>query len=158
MAVRSAEYIPNRTFTKRIVPPMTVVAAVVCGMGAVHAEPPSQYPPVSADTSVPWNEQVWLDLLHRIFRDLRGDEATWSANAHSAESAMNLITQQYVSGVVYPAPDDPSAGDLWDAIRSAACMVRTAPATLNDGTVEAFLKTITCEWIDLGGYPGDLGC
>lgn len=161
MAGSNTEYTPNARASKsKWIWALSALALVFpAGSGIL---PQSSVHAAEASLSVAgpngWDDLTFMGYLQLIYRILGGDPAVWSSRATSVNAAMELVDQQYLDSVTYPAKGDPSYDNLMDAIRSASCMLKAAPLSLDPVTIGMFLKTITCEWIDMGLFPGDLGC
>jgi hypothetical protein len=108
-------------------------------------------------TAPEWNPIEFWGYCRIIWLLCGGDADYFEANATSPESAMRLVNELYVQ--IGAVPDDLTLLEqtqLRTALTDAEAMLRIAPP-MDETLVRAFLKTVSGMWVDLGGYPGDLG-
>jgi hypothetical protein len=105
-----------------------------------------------------WNYSLFIECLRRIWESMGGDPGVFASLATTPDAAMTLVISQYdlVGTPTYLSPQEQMA--FMQDMSNAACELRQRPANVNEATSAEFLKVVTSMWIDLGGYPGDLGC
>jgi hypothetical protein len=116
--------------------------------------------PLNARTADPdWDTSTFLERLRVLYLAMGGNCMAPGLASTTPDVAMSLVITQYsVSG----APLGLGGADLADfmgELSDTVCQLRTAPASVRSSpTAILYLKVASAIWIDLGGFPGDLGC
>ena len=148
-----------RTTRNRHQARVIALVAVLAASPAIAARPASAEVPIEglSSTAPEWNFAQFWGYLWTIWTICGGDAAYFEARATSPESAMRLVNELYVQ--IGSVPDDltlEEQTELRAALTDAEAMLRVAPL-MEQSLVRDFLKTLSDMWVDLGGYPGDLG-
>jgi hypothetical protein len=137
---------------------LLVAVAGVC-TPALPAGAVSDGPMVSDSFNPSWDTSSFLERVRILYLAMGGDCMAAGLSSATPDVAMTLVITQYsVSG----APLGLSGTDLADfmnELSDTVCLLRVAPLSIRSTpTAILYLKVASAIWIDLGGFPGDLGC
>lgn len=115
--------------------------------------------PVSSEAINPsWDAPSFLERVRILYLAMGGNSMALGP-VGTPDAAMTLLITQYaVSGApLWLGQED--LADFMAELSDTVCQLRSAPASVrNTPTAILYLKMASSMWIDLGGFPGDLGC